>query len=187
MRLTWTVTTPAGAAAIANCPSTPLAAPSPWPTISIAASAMPFPVAPSITRPTIRPRGMLAAIQEHWDGKTPFFHSEHRILTQSGSYKWVFTRGRAMRDDYGRHNFGQRLLLARRLVQAGVRITTVTDGAKVIASDVRPSASWDAVALADKTVTANGKTYTYGEVLGAILAILSIYFMRLWRIGPFLT
>jgi uncharacterized protein (DUF1501 family) len=33
-----------------------------------------------------------------------------------------------LRDDYGRNNFGQRCLLARRLIQAGVRITTVTDG-----------------------------------------------------------
>ena len=34
----------------------------------------------------------------------------------------------AMRDEYGRHNFGQRLLLARRLVEAGARFVTVVDG-----------------------------------------------------------
>lgn len=33
-----------------------------------------------------------------------------------------------LRDGYGRTSFGQRLLLARRLVQAGVRLVTVTDG-----------------------------------------------------------
>ncbi len=33
-----------------------------------------------------------------------------------------------LRDDYGRNVFGQRLLLSRRLVQAGVRCVTVTDG-----------------------------------------------------------
>jgi len=32
------------------------------------------------------------------------------------------------RDFYGRHNFGQRLLLARRLVEAGARFVTITDG-----------------------------------------------------------
>lgn len=32
------------------------------------------------------------------------------------------------RDLYGRHNFGQRLLLARRLVEAGARFVTVSDG-----------------------------------------------------------
>jgi hypothetical protein len=49
--------------------------------------------------------------------------------------------------------------------------TTVMDGANQVASSVTLSAQWDAVALASKTVTANGKTYTYGEVLTAILAI----------------
>ena len=34
----------------------------------------------------------------------------------------------AMRDQYGRHAFGQRLLLARRLVEGGARFVTVVDG-----------------------------------------------------------
>ncbi|MBI5092364.1 MAG: DUF1501 domain-containing protein [Candidatus Hydrogenedentes bacterium] len=34
----------------------------------------------------------------------------------------------AMRDQYGRHAFGQRLLLARRLVEGGARFVTVIDG-----------------------------------------------------------
>ncbi len=34
----------------------------------------------------------------------------------------------AQRDAYGRHGFGQRCLLARRLIEAGVRFVTVTDG-----------------------------------------------------------
>ena len=34
----------------------------------------------------------------------------------------------AMRDQYGRHAFGQRLLLARRLVEGGARFVTVSDG-----------------------------------------------------------
>jgi hypothetical protein len=33
-----------------------------------------------------------------------------------------------LRDRYGRHNFGQSCLLARRLIQAGVRFVTVSDG-----------------------------------------------------------
>lgn len=33
-----------------------------------------------------------------------------------------------MRDTYGRHNFGQRLLLSRRLVEAGARFVTIHDG-----------------------------------------------------------
>lgn len=49
--------------------------------------------------------------------------------------------------------------------------TVVSDGTKVIASSVTQSASWDAVASAGKTVTVNGKTFTYGEVFSAVIAI----------------
>ena len=45
---------------------------------------------------------MHAAIQDHWDNKTPFFSHEHRVLTKSGLFKWVYTRGRALRDEQGR-------------------------------------------------------------------------------------
>lgn len=34
----------------------------------------------------------------------------------------------ALRDRYGRHKFGQSCLLARRLIESGVRFTTITDG-----------------------------------------------------------
>ena len=36
-----------------------------------------------------------------------------------------------MRDRYGRHKYGQSLLLSRRLVEAGVRLVTVYWGGKV--------------------------------------------------------
>jgi hypothetical protein len=39
----------------------------------------------------------------------------------------IATEPAALRDDYGRTSFGQRLLLARRLVQSGVRFVTVSD------------------------------------------------------------
>ena len=55
----------------------------------------------SLVHPDDRAK-MLAAIQEHWEGKTPFFSSEHRICTKSGTYKWVYTRGRALRDEHGK-------------------------------------------------------------------------------------
>ena len=61
-------------------------------------------------------------------------------------------------------------VLTSAVVQA-FEITTVSDGTKVIASDVKQSATWDAVALASKTVTVNGKTYTYAEGLNIVLAI----------------
>lgn len=55
----------------------------------------------NLVHPDDRPK-MLAAIQDHWDGKTPYFSSEHRVITKAGTYKWVYTRGRALRDEQGR-------------------------------------------------------------------------------------
>ena len=40
----------------------------------------------------------------------------------------IDTEADALRDRYGRHRFGQSCLMARRLVQSGVRFVTVTDG-----------------------------------------------------------
>jgi PAS domain S-box-containing protein len=44
----------------------------------------------------------LAAIHEHWEKKTPFYYSEHRLRTKTGDYKWVFSRGKAVWDDNGK-------------------------------------------------------------------------------------
>jgi PAS domain S-box-containing protein len=44
----------------------------------------------------------LATIHEHWQQKTAFYTSEHRLKTKAGSYKWVFSRGRAIWDDHGK-------------------------------------------------------------------------------------
>jgi hypothetical protein len=45
----------------------------------------------------------------------------------------------ALRDDYGRHKYGQSLLLARRLIEAGVRLVTVYWGGRVN----NPNPFWD--------------------------------------------
>ncbi len=39
------------------------------------------------------------ALELHFEGRTPFFHVEHRIRTLAGEYKWVLDRGRAVFDD----------------------------------------------------------------------------------------
>jgi len=44
-----------------------------------------------------------------------------------------------VRDEYGRHAFGQRLLLARRLVEGGARFVTVTDGGWDMHKDIKKS------------------------------------------------
>ena len=44
-----------------------------------------------------------AAIQEHFDGKTPVYEAEHRIRCKDGRYKWVLSRGQVVtRDEAGR-------------------------------------------------------------------------------------
>ncbi|CAD5911892.1 Sensor histidine kinase GacS [Planktothrix tepida] len=40
-------------------------------------------------------------LQDHFQGKTPFYISEHRVLCKDGSYKWILDRGKARRDETG--------------------------------------------------------------------------------------
>ncbi|MDY6782184.1 MAG: PAS domain S-box protein [Cyanobacteriota bacterium] len=41
------------------------------------------------------------AITDHFEGKTPFYITEHRVLCKDGRYKWILTRGRALWDENG--------------------------------------------------------------------------------------
>gem|GEM_PF-398337 len=42
------------------------------------------------------------AIQDHFERKTPFYITEHRVLCKDGSYKWILDRGQALWDEAGR-------------------------------------------------------------------------------------
>lgn len=44
---------------------------------------------------------VMEAFQDHIDGKTPEFVSEHRMLHKDGSIRWIMRRGTAMRDAQG--------------------------------------------------------------------------------------
>jgi hypothetical protein len=59
-----------------------------------------------------------------------YYAAAHRMIT-SPETKQAFAIDKetpAVRAGYGRHRFGQSLLLARRLIESGVRFVTVTDG-----------------------------------------------------------
>ncbi len=43
-----------------------------------------------------------AEVSEHLAGNTSHFQSEHRVLHEDGSYRWVLTRGFAVRDPQGK-------------------------------------------------------------------------------------
>jgi PAS domain S-box-containing protein len=41
------------------------------------------------------------AIQDHFDKKTPFYITEHRVQCKDGTYKWILDRGQALWDEQG--------------------------------------------------------------------------------------
>ncbi|MEG4408835.1 response regulator [Microcoleus sp. MON2_D5] len=45
---------------------------------------------------------VMQVIQDHFEGKTPFYITEHRVLCKDGSYKWILARGQALSDEGGR-------------------------------------------------------------------------------------
>jgi PAS domain S-box-containing protein len=45
---------------------------------------------------------VMEAAQAHLDGKTPEYVFEHRMLHKDGSIRWIFVRGKAIRDESGR-------------------------------------------------------------------------------------
>ena len=47
--------------------------------------------------------GTMLAVKNHFDGKTPNYSYEHRLLCKDGSYKWILTRGLVVtRDNSGK-------------------------------------------------------------------------------------
>ncbi|MBV8084514.1 MAG: DUF1501 domain-containing protein, partial [Chloroflexi bacterium] len=84
-----------------------------------------------------RRRGLLAALDQEELGREPGTQAMGQFQQQAFDLI-ARARGRSafdlaaepvrLRDRYGRNRFGQGCLLARRLIEAGVRFVTVTDG-----------------------------------------------------------
>ncbi|MEG3437578.1 GAF domain-containing protein [Pannus brasiliensis CCIBt3594] len=45
---------------------------------------------------------VMAALDDHFAGKTEFFEMEYRVRCKDGSYLWILDRGKALRDESGR-------------------------------------------------------------------------------------
>ncbi|MEG4070866.1 response regulator [Microcoleus sp. Pol11C2] len=45
---------------------------------------------------------VMQVIQDHFERKTPFYITEHRLLCKDGSYKWILARGQALLDEAGK-------------------------------------------------------------------------------------
>ena len=45
---------------------------------------------------------VMQVIQDHLEGKTPFYNTEYQVLCKDGSYKWILARGQALSDEAGR-------------------------------------------------------------------------------------
>ncbi len=44
---------------------------------------------------------VMAAVEAHFEGRTPFFSEEYRVLCKDGSWRWIADRGLARRDTDG--------------------------------------------------------------------------------------
>ncbi|UKO96209.1 GAF domain-containing protein [Nostoc sp. UHCC 0870] len=44
---------------------------------------------------------VMQAIQDHFDHKTPYYTTEHRVQCKDGNYKWILDRGQALWDEAG--------------------------------------------------------------------------------------
>ncbi len=95
-------------------------------------------------------------LDEHLAGNSPFLHSEHRIRTAAGDYKWVLARGRAEFDEAGH---------AIRIAGSTADITQRKEAERdLLLSEARTRALLESVPDLTVRVTADG---TILEVLSA--------------------
>lgn len=87
-----------------------------------------------------------------------------------------------MRDQYGRHAFGQRLLLARRLVEAGARFITVVDGGWDMHKGIKKSME-SSLPYVDQGLSALLADLDSRGLLASTMVVLTTEFGRTARIN----
>lgn len=84
-------------------------------------------------------KSLLASVDDHFrlmessdvlDAMDSYYQRAYALISSQSAREAfnIAAEPDEVRDEYGRHNFGQRLLLARRLVEGGARFVTVLDG-----------------------------------------------------------
>jgi len=97
-----------------------------------------------------RRRSMLQAVDEHFksiessdalDAMDSFYSEAYRLISSESARAAfdIHAEPKEIRDAYGRTQIGQRLLLARRLIEGGVRFTTVFYGGWDMHKDIHPA------------------------------------------------
>ncbi len=107
----------------------------------------------------------LAAVQDHLEGRTPHLELEHRLKHKDGEYRWILTRGLALRDRSGE---------AYRVVGSHTDITTAKEAAAKLAQayqslEQRVGERTRELAAVNAIAAVVSRSLDLNEILGAAL------------------
>ncbi len=140
-----------------------------------------------------RRRTMLDAVNEHFrqteesdaiDAMDTFYQRAYSLISSPEAREafHIAAEPDAVRDEYGRNAAGQRMLMARRLVAAGVRMVTLTYGSWDMHRDIDPGMKRQAPAL-DQALAALINDLDRTGLLDETLVMLSSEFGRTPKIN----
>ena len=138
-------------------------------------------------------RSMLDAVNSHFaaleesdalDAMDTFYQRAYSLISSPEAREAfnIEAEPAAVRDEYGRHAAGQRMLMARRLIAAGVRIVTLTYGSWDMHRDIIPGMKRQMPAL-DQAFAALIRDLDRTGLLDSTLVMLSSEFGRTPKIN----